>query len=205
MLRYVARRVTVETAHGIRMLAKLRDRLSFGNVVAVLALFVALGGSSYAALKLPKGSVGPRQIRANAVSSPKVRDRSLFARDFALGQLPKGEKGDKGDKGDPGQNAATHVVSRRVSLTVSDAEGTSVVAHCHPGERVISGGFFLNSSGQAKPKVTASAPVDPSTDMNFETAPEGAVPTGWRVVFDNFDATGTGTATATAFALCASP
>ena len=33
------------------------------NVVAYLALFVALGGTSYAAIRLPANSVGARQIK----------------------------------------------------------------------------------------------------------------------------------------------
>ena len=37
------------------------------NVIAYLALFVALGGTSYAALKLPKNSVGSAQIKNGAV------------------------------------------------------------------------------------------------------------------------------------------
>jgi hypothetical protein len=47
----------------------MRARLSYANVVATIALFVALGGSSYAALKLPRNSVGPAQIRSGAVQS----------------------------------------------------------------------------------------------------------------------------------------
>src|SRR4051794_3695956 len=50
-----------------------RRHLSFANVVSMLALFVALGGVSYAALKLPKNSVGSKQIRANAVKSAKIK------------------------------------------------------------------------------------------------------------------------------------
>ena len=38
------------------------------NVIAYLALFVALGGTSYAALKLPKNSVGSKQIKNGAVA-----------------------------------------------------------------------------------------------------------------------------------------
>ena len=37
---------------------RIRDRLTYANVTATLALFIALGGSSYAALKLPRDSVG---------------------------------------------------------------------------------------------------------------------------------------------------
>ena len=81
-------------------------RPGHGTVVAYLALFVALGGSSYAAITLKRNSVKTRHIARGAVTSPKVRDQSLLARDFAAGQLPaglKGDTGEKGDKGDPGE------------------------------------------------------------------------------------------------------
>lgn len=66
--------------------------------LALLALFVALGGTSYAAIRIPVNSVGSRQIRNNAVTSPKVKNGSLIAKDFKSGQLPRGPKGDKGDR-----------------------------------------------------------------------------------------------------------
>ena len=43
------------------------DRLTYANVVATIALFVSLGGASYAALVLPAHSVGARQLRPGAV------------------------------------------------------------------------------------------------------------------------------------------
>jgi hypothetical protein len=42
------------------------------NLIAYLALFVALGGTSYAALNLPAGSVGTKQLRNGAVTPPKI-------------------------------------------------------------------------------------------------------------------------------------
>ncbi len=77
----------------------IRTRLTFANVVACIALFVALGGASYAAIKLPKSSVGSKQIKKNAVNTSKVKNHSLKAVDFKSGQLPKGEKGDTGATG----------------------------------------------------------------------------------------------------------
>src|SRR3954452_18155554 len=77
--------------------------LSYSNVVATLALFLALGGGAYAVTKLPK----------NSVTSIQVKNRSLLARDFRKGQLrpgaagPQGLKGDKGDKGDIGPAGST--------------------------------------------------------------------------------------------------
>jgi hypothetical protein len=44
-----------------------RFRLTYSNVIATLALFISLGGASYAAIVLPANSVGPRQLRSNAV------------------------------------------------------------------------------------------------------------------------------------------
>jgi hypothetical protein len=42
------------------------------NIVAYLALFVALGGTSYAALSLPANSVGTKQLRNGAVTPAKL-------------------------------------------------------------------------------------------------------------------------------------
>lgn len=71
-------------------------------VVACVALVVALGGTGYAAIKLPHDSVGPAQLRANAVSGAKVRDGSLQVKDFAASQLPRGPRGPQGPAGTAG-------------------------------------------------------------------------------------------------------
>lgn len=75
--------------------------------IALLALFVALGGTSYAAATLSANSVGTRQLRNGAVTSKKVRDRSLLAKDFKRGQLPKGARGPAGPAGAAGAIGAT--------------------------------------------------------------------------------------------------
>ena len=62
-----------------------RPRLTYANVVASLALFVALGGVSYAATTLPKGSVGPEQIQAEAVRTGKFADDAVTAAKLAKG------------------------------------------------------------------------------------------------------------------------
>jgi hypothetical protein len=46
-------------------------------LVAILALFVALGGSSYAAVSLQKNSVGTAQLKANAVTGSKIKKNSV--------------------------------------------------------------------------------------------------------------------------------
>src|SRR5690242_708372 len=65
----------------------IRARLSYANVVATLALVLALGGVSYAAIKLPKNSVGTKQIKKNAVTGAKVKKRTLTGKDINLKKL----------------------------------------------------------------------------------------------------------------------
>ncbi|HEY5194280.1 MAG TPA: hypothetical protein VIJ39_10480 [Solirubrobacteraceae bacterium] len=45
--------------------------------IGIIALFVALGGTSYAATQLPSNSVGTKQIRAGAVTSTKISDGAI--------------------------------------------------------------------------------------------------------------------------------
>ena len=47
------------------------------NLIAYLSLFVALGGTSYAAFSLPANSVGTRQLRSGAVTTKKLANGSI--------------------------------------------------------------------------------------------------------------------------------
>jgi hypothetical protein len=90
----------------------MRSRLTFERrpspslVISIIALFVAMGGTSYAALKLPKKSVGTKQLKSNAVTTSKVKNGSLRARDFKAGQLPAGARGATGLTGATGPAGA---------------------------------------------------------------------------------------------------
>jgi hypothetical protein len=96
--------------------------MRYANVMSTLALFVALGGTGYAALKLPRNSVGAKQIRTGAVRSAEVKDHSLKAADFAaVPQGPKGDTGDAGAPGAPGKDATQVVLA-----TGSDSSATDI-------------------------------------------------------------------------------
>lgn len=74
------------------------------NVVAYLALFVALGGSSYAAVKVGSGqivnnSVRGKDIRNHSIKGVDVASRTLHAKNFASGELPAGARGAQGPAG----------------------------------------------------------------------------------------------------------
>jgi hypothetical protein len=83
---------------------KHRPRLTYANVVATLALFLALcGGAAFAASRLPKNSVGSAQLKKGAVTGAKVKKHSLLASSFKAGQAPKGPAGPRGAQGEQGK------------------------------------------------------------------------------------------------------
>ena len=128
----------------------VQHRPSPAMVVACLALLVALGGSSVAAVDaLGRNTVGPAQIRPNAVGASelrnnavtgrKVRNHSLTAADFVASSLPRGPAGVIGP-----------ITVRQDSVTVAGGTGAAVQdgayatgtvsVNCNPGEKAISAG-----------------------------------------------------------------
>ena len=85
-----------------------RPKLTSAHAIALVALFLALGGgAAWAANSLPKNSVGGSQLKDNSVTGAKVRDGSLSAGDFAAGELPSGATGPKGSPGAQGEPGPT--------------------------------------------------------------------------------------------------
>ena len=63
------------------MLSKLRSyRPSHGTVVAYIALFIALGGTSYG---LATGSIDSREIKDNSIRSADIRNNTVRGKDVA--------------------------------------------------------------------------------------------------------------------------
>jgi hypothetical protein len=163
--------------------------LTYANVTATLALFVALGGSSYAAL-----NVGSEDVRDGSLTGRDVRNGSLAAADLgesataarrrgrrgARGRRgPRGPAGPAGVAGPPGPSGATNAVVRILPIPSSpggDPNPPPITGsrECEAGERAIGGGFSLAS---ASDKAVESVPTftgDPATTG-------GATPTGWSV------------------------
>jgi hypothetical protein len=166
------------------MIHRLRERMTYGNVVATLALFVALGGTSYAAITLPRNSVGAAQLRTSSVRSAEVKDRSLGARDLSLGarRFLKGQRGEtgprgpQGPRGDPGGTIGTPG-SPALALTYVAQQGTAppgavgeeggsgvaaATADCPAGRRVTGGGVRVDvgddaSAGESYPNLNNTA------------------------------------------------
>jgi hypothetical protein len=124
--------------------------------VALVALFVALGGASYAAITLPKNSVGSAQIRKSAVTSAKVKDGALLRRDFKKSERKKlvgpagatGARGATGLQGPRGLQGPTgtvdvtawHVVGAAgevpFGLTFSNSDATDPLRYRREGDVV---------------------------------------------------------------------
>ena len=66
-------------------LKKIRQRLTYANLMSSIAVFLMLGGATAIAAKtvLPKNSVGPKQIKKNAVNGQKIADGSVTAAELA--------------------------------------------------------------------------------------------------------------------------
>ena len=136
----------------------LRARITYANVVATLALFIALGGTSVAAIKLGKNSVKARQIAPSAVGTSEVKDRALKAADFANGVLP--------------QSGLRNLVVRQFSTTVP---GTCTETGIPPTTIV-----FCNAN---EATVTATCPAGELPIYASGGAPEpvGSAPTGFKI------------------------
>jgi hypothetical protein len=85
----------------------MRPKLTYANVIASIALFIALSGAAYAATQLPKNSVGAKQIQKNAVTSSKIKRGAVTSPKLSASAKlalkgATGPKGDPGPKGEPG-------------------------------------------------------------------------------------------------------
>lgn len=86
--------------------------------VSLVALAVGLGGTGYAVTQLPRNAVGAKQLKNDAVTSAKVKDGSLLARDFKKGALPQGPRGEQGPQGEQGPRGATGAPSPLATIDV---------------------------------------------------------------------------------------
>jgi Collagen triple helix repeat (20 copies) len=93
--------------------------------VALLALFLAMGGTSYAAITLPSGSVGTRQLRSQAVTLAKISFGAQHALQGAQGpQGPQGQQGPQGSQGPQGLQGPAGLNGTARAYGFVDVNGT---------------------------------------------------------------------------------
>lgn len=161
-------------------------------VVAAVALLVALGGTSVAAVsQVPRNSVGAAQLKANAVTNPKlasnsvtsaeVRNQSLRRADFAPGQLPAGPTGPQGPQGTPGTPGLSGREQVSAETPLNAISPKNLTATCPAGKKVIGGGVELSGAGRNRVSATENKP---SGDNAWEAEAFEVVGTNatWKVV-----------------------
>jgi hypothetical protein len=86
-------------------LHRLWPRLTYANVLATIAIFISLGGSSYAVLRITGKNVANNSLTGADITNlttRDIRDHSLLRRDFKRGQILRGHRGRTGAKGNTG-------------------------------------------------------------------------------------------------------
>ena len=118
----------------------MRRHLTYANVVATLALFVALGGSSYAALK-----ISGKQIKNRTISGKKLKRNTLGGtqiKESALKSVPRANRADSTSRADTAGNAGTldgtdsSAFKVRCPAGTAPAAGVCVETTSRPGPQV---------------------------------------------------------------------
>ena len=188
--------------------------LTYTNVTATLALFVALGGSSYAAVTLTGANV-----KNGTVTGSDLKNESLEGRDVDNGSLTGTELKDgsvtTSDLGSlagadlqPGQLASgpqgprgtTQVLTRRIAdVALNSGDAKDVTASCLAGENAVGGGAVHDGIVSDTVGVVYSHPLE----SDGSPPEDGERATAWRVGADNPFFTGINRKL-TAYVLCAS-
>jgi hypothetical protein len=176
---------------------KVLDRLSYANVTATLALFIALGGTSYAVATLPRNSVGPAQLRTDSVGSREIRRQAVKSSDIGNGSVRlrdisentrealQGQIGPPGPQGPPGPTlfATLNSVGTPVKGSVgtdSNGIGVRVVEFARSVNSCVAVASITavpNDPNPAPPGATISA--EPASDRRIavRTWDAGGAPT----------------------------
>jgi hypothetical protein len=85
------------------VLENLRQRLTYANVMSTIAVFIALGGSSYAALQIDSGDIENNSVRGVDVRNRSVSERDVkrntlggrSIRESRLGRVPRARQADR--------------------------------------------------------------------------------------------------------------
>lgn len=115
------------------MLARIRRRATYANVTATLALFLALGGVTYAAATLTKNSVRSKHIKDGQVRSRDIRNGTILPKDLSTTLLggsngSDGLQGPQGPPGPPGTNGTNGTDGAPGETGATGPRGAAIVA-----------------------------------------------------------------------------
>jgi uncharacterized iron-regulated membrane protein len=131
----------------------LRPRLTYANVTATLALFVALSGGAYAATALPANSVGSKQLKKSAVGTTDIQNNAITGAKIKLSSVAKVPAATTADMSTNASHAVASaaldkVTYKTVAATAPAGSAANVAtATCDSGQHVVGGGVKLDSPG----------------------------------------------------------
>ena len=130
----------------------------YANVTATLALLAAMSGTGYAAVSIANNSVGTPQLKADAVTSAKVKNGSLQKADFKAGQLPSGAKGATGATGPTGPTGASGPAGPAGAAATTLASGQTLRGFVEPWGEAAEANEWASAS-VSFPVPLAAAPI----------------------------------------------
>jgi hypothetical protein len=170
---------------------KLKSHLTYANVMATVAVFLALGGVATAAFTLPKKSVGAKNLKKDAVTNPKVADKAVGTAELADGAVtdPKvaGATLTAG-KIAGGQVVKNFVVRETVIGGVGNGGFQVETILCQPGEKAVAGGGGFTPVGTRTYSFTeigTSTRLISPVDAAGDAPANGAAPAGYLVSLQN--------------------
>lgn len=121
-------------------------------VISLIALFVALGGTSYAAITLPKNSVGTKQLKKDAVTGVKIKKGAVTAAKINTKGLtvPNALHATSADSATSATSAtnATHATSADSAAPSGAAGGALAGSYPNPGLAPIEAWHEVGAAGQ---------------------------------------------------------
>lgn len=113
----------------------LRGRLTYANVISTLCLFMLLGGGAYAAAKLPKNSVGAKQIKNGAITANKIKKASINSSKLTPATVAslQGAKGETGAAGPRGLQGAPGDPGAYATVDTANPPSPPKFIGTHPG------------------------------------------------------------------------
>jgi len=142
---------------------QLRKRLTYANVMATIALFVALGGASYAAIKLPKNSVGSKQIKKNSITAAKIKNGAVTGAKIQAGSL-----------GTVPNATSAATAARATSAANADALGGLAPGAFAASSQIATGGVRITGPAQqilSIPGLTVSTKQNSFDEVRLKAAP----------------------------------
>jgi hypothetical protein len=134
---------------------RISKALSFSNVIACIALFVALGGSVYAAGKLSgsqikTNSLPGNRIKPKSITANRVKPRSLTGAQIKAGSLTGTQINQATLTGVTASKLSSiQYVASTVALVSGSLNGNATTASCPSGTNVVGGGATVSSEEQA--------------------------------------------------------